>query len=527
MDRRSRRVAAALVATALALAACGGGSSEPDAAPGTTAPPAPAGGGEVAAVVELRPLWTSDDLRIVDDLDREVLLRGPNLNSLGEYWQGDPDHEPTIPVTEADWDEMARRGVSAVRLIITWSRVEPERGEIDQAYLDEVDAHVTAAADHGIYTVIDMHQDAYSAFIATEDEAECTGDARPGKGWDGAPGWATITDGLSTCVTGDRNSAPAVVAAWNHFYDDTDGIRQHFVDAWGAVAERFAGRPEVAGYDLLNEPEVSRPAGELAPRYDQLLVDVIDAIRSAEAGAEHPHLIFVEPAIPAADPSFGLVIPDPANAGVDPAGIVAAPHNYAESIDTLGLTIEDTFELYLGAAEGLGVPTWIGEYGFWDTSEETLAKVARYAAAEDAHALGGAWWQWRQGCGDPHSIGWGRPAEGEVVHLNVLDCPGDVDLGPNEDFLAVLGRGYPRAAPGRIAELVSDPVTGELLVAATGAPVGDEVLVWTPTTADSFAVQVDGLAELVEHEVPGGRLLTVSTTAPDWELRVVPAPIGG
>ena len=36
-----------------------------------------------------------------------------------------------------------------------------------------------------------------------------------------APEWATITDGESTCVTGERNSAPAVVTAWNHFYDNT------------------------------------------------------------------------------------------------------------------------------------------------------------------------------------------------------------------------------------------------------------------------------------------------------------------
>ena len=57
--------------------------------------------------IELRPVSVSDDRRIVDDLDREVILRGANVNSLGEYWQGDPDHPPTIPVSEDGWDEMA------------------------------------------------------------------------------------------------------------------------------------------------------------------------------------------------------------------------------------------------------------------------------------------------------------------------------------------------------------------------------------------------------------------------------------
>ena len=525
-----------LVAVALLAAACSGGGTDGSPSATSSSPLAPTSSAastsssvptdgtgvspSVADVVELRPLWTSEDLRIVDDLDREVLLRGANLNSLGEYWQGDPDHAPTIAIADTDWDEMARRGFSVIRLIVTWSRIEPERGRIDQDYLDQVDAYVTAAAEHGIYTVIDMHQDAYSAFIATEDEAECAEGSRPGKGWDGAPEWATITDGLSTCVTGERNSAPAVVAAWNHFYDDTDGIRGRFAASWAAVAQRFAGRAEVAGYDLLNEPEVSRPAGELAPLYTQLLAESIDAIRAAEESADFDHLIFVEPAIPAADPSLGLVIPDPTTMGVDPAGVVAAPHNYAESINTLDLSIEATTQLYRGVAAGIGVPLWIGEYGFWDTSPETMEKIARYAADEDANVLGGAWWQWRQGCGDPHSIGWGAPADGQVVHLNVLSCPGDVDEGPNEDFLRVLSRGYPRAAPGRIVELDSDAETGHLVVVADRAAVGDEVVVWTPTEAGTHAVEATGLGGLEEHEVDGGRILVATTAAADWALRV-------
>ncbi|MEM7140680.1 MAG: cellulase family glycosylhydrolase [Actinomycetota bacterium] len=493
----------------------------PAEAPATTVT-APAPGASVADVVELRPLWTSDDRRIVDDLDREVLLRGPNINSLGEYWQGDPEHSPTLEVSDADWDEMARRGFSVIRLIVTWSRIEPTRGEIDEAYLDQVDAYVRAAAEHGMYSVIDMHQDAYSAFIATESEDECADGSRPGKGWDGAPAWATITDGLSTCVTGERNSAPAVVAAWNHFWDDTDGIQQRFVASWAAVADRFAGRPEVAGYDVLNEPEVSRPAAELAPAYDRLLADTIGAIRAAEAGRGAPHLIFVEPGIPAADGTHGLLFGDPAAVGADVDGVVYAAHNYGESISQ-DFTIEVTFDFYDSVASDRGMPSWFGEYGFWDTSEPTLEKVHRFAAAEDERVLGGAWWQWRQGCGDPHSLDWGRPAAFDQIHLNIVGCPGDVDLGPNEAFLSVLGRGYPRVAPGRVVRLESDPATGALDVAATGAPIGDRVTVWSPTTAATHGIEVVGLDDVEQHEVPGGRIITATTADGAWEIRVIPS----
>jgi endoglycosylceramidase len=471
--------------------------------------------------VQLRPLSVSEDLRIVDDLDRDVLLRGVNLNALGEYWQGDPEHAPTIPVTDRDWDAMGERGISVVRLVINWSRVEPERGFIDHAYLDEIDAAVGAAAARGIYTVIDMHQDAYSAFIATEDETECEPGTRPGKGWDGAPRWATITDGLSTCVTGERNSAPAVIAAWNHFYDNTDGIADRFVAAWAALAERFAGRPEVAGYDLINEPEVSRPASVITPLYENLLAKTITAIRTAEAHAANPHLLFIEPAIPAAEPTFGIVVPSPARSGIELTNIVAAPHNYAESIDTgLDLSIEEMNDLFLTIASSLGVPVWVGEYGFWDTRPETIEKAQRFAADQDARVLGGARWQWRQGCGDPHHLTWGEPPTGISAHLNTTECPGDVDGGPTEEFLSILERAYPRATPGRIQLLVSDSVTGEFTLTASAAPSGEELLVWTPSDAETLSVTSEGLANLEEHRVPGGRIIKAIVAAPNYEIRI-------
>jgi len=461
---------------------------------------------------ELRPLSVSDDNRIVDDLDREVLIRGVNITSLGEYWQGDPDHPPTMPTTDEDWDEMASRGLSVIRLVVHWSLLQPERGAVDDAYLDEIDGYVTAAAEHGMYTVIDMHQDAYSAFIYTPSEEECPKGAWPGKGWDGAPAWATITDDLSTCVTGDRNSAPAVVAAWNHFYDNTDGIRDEFVTTWGAVAERFADRPEVAGYDLINEPETSRPAAELTPIYDALLVELIDVIRDTGSS----QLIFLEPAIPAGDQANGLILADPMRMGVEPFNLVGSTHNYAESIDTTGLTLEAMNDIIWTMAEAQGTGVWIGEYGFWSTSPETLEVAGRYVADEDAHGQGGAWWQWRQPCGDPHSVhrdgdDW-VPGD-TVVHLHTMDCTGEPTSSPTEALLVLLGRGYPRVTPGRIDLLQSDPHSGTLSLEARSAEAGARVVVWTPTADETHEAWAEGLDGWSEEIVAGGRLLTGTVAA--------------
>ncbi|MCL4697228.1 MAG: hypothetical protein KJ023_09295, partial [Burkholderiaceae bacterium] len=43
---------------------------------------------------------------------------------------GDPEHPPTHPPTDADWDGMAANGFNVVRLIVSWSALEPERGQI-------------------------------------------------------------------------------------------------------------------------------------------------------------------------------------------------------------------------------------------------------------------------------------------------------------------------------------------------------------------------------------------------------------
>jgi len=478
--------------------------------------------------VALRPLHVAADRRIVDDLDREVLLRGVNVTSLGEYWQGDANHKPTAALTEADWQEMAASGFSVIRLVVHWSRLEPTRGAFDAEYVGQIDAYIKAAAAHGIYTVIDMHQDAFTAYLHTDNAAECTGTTAPAKGWDGAPKWAVLYDGLSTCISGDRNSSPAVTAAWNHFYANTDGIRDRFVATWGALAGHFAGRPEVAGYNLLNEPEVSAPAAQIRPLYNQLMADTAAAIRGAEAGAAFGHLLIIELAIAAGHPEFGLVIPDPASVGMSIDNVVYGPHNYAEAIGNgLGLSIEQMSTVYQTMADKIGVPMWIGEHGFWDTTPETLEKLSRYAQDEDARVLGGAWWQWRQPCGDPHSISWGGYKPGAAqsldIHLHGLACPGDKDLGPTEPFMRVVRRGHVRVAPGRITLLQGDWATGALTIEATGAKAGASLLVWTPTVAASHAVTTSGVSDLKELAVAGGRLLTGTVTAGGvWSLQVKP-----
>ena len=326
----------------------------------------------------------------------------------------------------------------------------------------------------------------------------------------------------------------AVTRAWNNFYDDVDGIRAEVAEAWGVVAARFAGRPEVAGYDLLNEPDASRPSAELTPIYEALLKETALAIRAAEDAARFDHLLIVEPAIPAGDPANGLVIPDPSRVGLGTKGIVASVHNYAESITNpaLDFTIEALNDLIASLTTGLGLATWGGEYGFFDDQPSTVAKARRYAADEDARAWGGAWWQWRQSCGDPHSVQWQNGTvvspPGVQIHLNPVRCPTNEQLEPREPFLTILGRAYPRTTPGRIVTMESDPSSGAfaLTAMAKAGDVGRQLVVWSPSAgaaADATeapgavvaepGVAALGLEDVVATTVPGGQVITATVAA--------------
>ncbi len=110
--------------------------------------------------------------QIVDGSGRKVLLRGFNDAALVSY-----PNNPPPPLDEMDATLMQQAGVDVVRLGIDWSQLEPERGHINQVYLDRVAEAVSMMNRHGLYVILDMHfRLGWS----------------PRFGYSGAPGWATI-----------------------------------------------------------------------------------------------------------------------------------------------------------------------------------------------------------------------------------------------------------------------------------------------------------------------------------------------
>src|SRR5699024_12699339 len=66
-----------------------------------------------------------------------------------------------------------------IRFGLNWSALEPKPGQINEDYLDKVQAQVEKLTAAGIFVFLDMHQELYGAEFGG-----------------GAPEWATLGEGL-------------------------------------------------------------------------------------------------------------------------------------------------------------------------------------------------------------------------------------------------------------------------------------------------------------------------------------------
>lgn len=462
-----------------------------------------------------------DHPAIRDSRGRQVLLHGVADNQLGDYYQVDPAQPTTFALRRRDFQRMHRLGFNVVRLVMSWSRLEPRRGHISEPYVDRIRQAVRWARMSHIYVVLDMHQDAWGKEAATPPGATCPPGLTPSIGWDGAPPWATYFDGMSTCHKSLRELSPAVGAAFDNFYDDRAGIQTQFVRVWTRLARGFAASRTVAGFDLFNEPHpgtrFALASQEIGAFYDR----TIQAIRTAESRRPggFQHVVFFEPSV------LYDVSPSPDNSPpptfTDDRNVVFSPHLYPGTFSPL--STDQEFAAASALADAYRTTFWVGEWGWYSPdARDDYDEIRDFAAHEDEALIGDAWWQWRQRCGDPHEFGEpgveGRPiADG----LNRYRCPGDHPLGIPPTTRRVLSRSYPRAAPGRIETLTSDPATHAFRVTGSDPDAeGSCVLrVWTPRSRAGrprFAAQ--NVHRIRTRRVPGG-WVTRGCAHGSYELR--------
>jgi hypothetical protein len=100
----------------------------------------------------------------LDEHGRERIFHGANAVVKGPPWMPATDkfNENTSLVAE-DFALLKSLGVNVIRLGVMWPGVEPERGVYNRTYLAAVKDLAAQAAQYGMYTLVDMHQDVVSA----------------------------------------------------------------------------------------------------------------------------------------------------------------------------------------------------------------------------------------------------------------------------------------------------------------------------------------------------------------------------
>lgn len=334
-----RALATAGVVGALALAV--------PAVAAPSAPPAP------------RPLTGvhAQNGELLDADGRQVLLRGVNIVDKSG-WNG---KLATPMLDDGKVRQLASLGFNHVRLGTTWSSIEHERGQYDEAYIAQLRQQLDVLAAQGMSAVLDMHQDTWSKQL----------------GADGAPAWADPQCSSAPDADLDKKTgaffleyaSPAVSAAFTNFWHDgygdvdphcTGPVQRAFVDMWGHLAFRLGGHRALIGYDILNEPWPGFiPAGVfesqyLAPFYERVTAAIREHDRATPVVFE-PVAIY-QTAVP-----YAAAAPDPNS--------IFAQHVYAEretgqeEVTAQGLGEEVMLSKGRADADRLGVPRWIGEWG--------------------------------------------------------------------------------------------------------------------------------------------------------------------
>lgn len=435
MSRRSQPTAIALVLVGVTLLA---GATLPVA--GSTPPPPPG-------------TLTQSGGWIRDASGRVVILHGTNA-----VWMTGPEYVPptdkAVGLTAADAALMRDLGFNVVRLGWIWKGLAPQRYTIDEDYLDRLVAAARVLTGAGIYVLVESHQDMYNERYQGE----------------GAPDWATNDDGLPVSALGFPGNymGPATSRAFDNLWTNRDGLWQDYAMAWRAVAERFAGEPNILGYDLFNEPwpgsqwpSCVQPAG--CPAFDRgFLQPFLDNTARAVRYEDPHHIVFYEPHV-----LFNFGVASSLGPPAIPGPVGLSFHDYCINRETRRTTgvpelqeatapacpaMDDIVQMNArSAADSMGAARLLTEFG----SSFPLADLDRYLDLADRSLVGWIYWEYKAWKGS------------KTVGL----FSDNSDLSTLYEAKArLLSRTYPVAIAGEPVSWSFDPDTKEFLLEYTADP---------------------------------------------------------
>jgi endoglycosylceramidase len=337
----------------------------------------------------------SNDRFITDGQCGALVLHGCNFDGSAKGDSGLPDYgrEDALRLS-TEW------GFNFVRYLIFWARIEPEPGRYDETYLDEVEERLDWMQEAGMRVVLDMHQDLWGPGVREDGESS-----------DGAPEWATLTDGLPHVPFsewlggwGFDYLSPDVTRAFDNFWD-YDGphpeLQDRYAAMWAHVARRFRDHPALLGYNLMNEPwqgsDLVRARAFDEGKYTDFNQRMIDALREVDT----EHWVFYEPC--AFGPNQGL----PSYLGLleDPrAGkprLAYFPHLYPLTVELAGGYDRDTdpslplwAEARVAESDRQGAPLLAGEWSMlrWVGLEDRVMFFEDVLRTFERVTAGWAYW---------------------------------------------------------------------------------------------------------------------------------------
>ncbi|MFI9505273.1 cellulase family glycosylhydrolase [Nocardia sp. NPDC052566] len=418
---------------------------------------------------------------LVDATGRKVLLHGVNnVDKQAPYVEpGDG-----FTLTDEDATLLARHGFNTVRLGVSFDGLMPTRGAIDNAYLERIGKVIDTLAAHGIYTLLDHHQDGLSKIWGGNGFPEWSIRARPSV-IEPNPGFPLYY------------LMPSMNRGWDEVWNNSNKVLDYLGEALAALAAKTAGRPGVLGIELMNEPWPGSafltcfPNG--CPRFDTkyqaAMQKLTDAVRARNADIP----VFWEPNV-----TWNETMPS--NLGKNPPiaspDIVFAPHDYC---------VPSQLAIYLGLPEELrgacpvqqdktwgnidsftkrtGIPTLITEFGDGDATvlRNTLTRA------------------------DERFIGW------QYWHYASLFGQGAPKPDP---FLGAIGRDlvrtYPRATAGTPGRMTFDTTNGDFAYQYTPRPQPEptEIYVSDLHYPNGYEARVEGGTIT---SAPGAPIVTVTT----------------
>ena len=307
----------------------------------------------------------AEGMNVVNEKGELVQLRGLNAGNLGvfEFWMAGFNYSPRTGdqyrVTQVflerfdveqtkelmleyqaaywkdiDFDNCKEMGINVIRLPFTYMNLDfaavyddEEAGKnYDFTFLDDF---VEKAAERGIYTILDMH-------------------------------------GAYGSQNGQDHSGQSLSRDQVDFYENERKISLT-EKLWGAIAEHFKDNPNVAGYDLLNEP--GEKAGATTTRHFKVFDRLYKAIRATGDN----HIVIFESCW------GGENMPRPEEYGWENCMYsfhhytgCAGPDSYPEHVSSFRARLKEVEDCNFGIPLNMGEFTCYGNPDQWDATLQML-----------------------------------------------------------------------------------------------------------------------------------------------------------